>query len=271
MNKVKLIAEIGWNHMGDMLLAENMIEAAAKSGADICKFQTWSEGNLNSGDWDLDGRREVYKKAQLTEEKHKLLKQICLDNNVEFLTSVFNVNDINFLKILNSKMIKIPSHEIYNVKLIKECTDNFDLVLISTGASKKFEIESLISEINLNKSVFMHCVSSYPCPANKVNLPRLQYIKKFTKIYGYSGHFEGIDDAIAAICQGATYIEKHFTINRDLDGRDNKFALLPQDFANISSFRNNYEEMQIDKGIDLQESEMDTFNHYRGRWSNDKK
>ena len=269
MSKIKLIAEIGWNHMGDMSLAKKMIEAAASSGADICKFQTWSENNLKSGQWDKDGRREVYKKAQLSEEDHYYLKEICINNKIEFLTSVFNIKDLDFLKNLNSKMIKVPSHEIYNKKLIKKCLDNFDLTLISTGASKKYEIEILKEELNLNKSVFMHCVSSYPCPAHKVNLPRLDYMKKFTKIFGYSGHFEGINDAIAAICHGAIFIEKHFTINKDLEGRDNKFALLPNDFSNLSTFRYNYEAMLIDKGIDFQEGEMDTYRNYRGRWSND--
>ena len=88
--KIKLIAEIGWNHMGDMELAKNMIISAAKSGADICKFQTWSEKNLKSGPWDNDGRREIYKKAELSEEQHFELKKICEENKVLFLTSVFN-------------------------------------------------------------------------------------------------------------------------------------------------------------------------------------
>lgn len=267
-NKIQIIAEIGWNHMGDMGLAKDMIVAAASNGADICKFQTWSEKNLKSGQWDSDGRRDVYKKAQLSEEDHYYLKKICLDNNVKFLTSIFNINDINFLTQLNSEMIKVPSHEIYNQELIRLCIDKFDLTLISTGASKNEEIQNLENNLDLNKSVFMHCVSSYPCPPDKVNLPRLEYMKKFTKNIGYSGHFYGIDDAIAAMCAGASYIEKHFTIDNNLEGRDNKFALLPKDLNNLSKFRDNYSKMIIDRGIDLQESEMDTFKNYRGRWSN---
>ena len=265
---INIIAEIGWNHMGDMKLAKQMIESAAKNGADICKFQTWSESNLKPGAWDSDGRREVYKKAQLNKENHQNLIDICNSNNVEFLTSIFNITDLDFLTKLNSKMIKVPSHEIYNIELIKKCVENFDLTLISTGASYKKEIENISNNIFLEKAIFMHCVSSYPCPANKVNLPRLEYMKNFTKEIGYSGHFQGIDDAIAAICCGATYIEKHFTIDNNLEGRDNKFALLPNDIKALSKFKKNYLEMQINKGIDLQESEMDTYNNYRGRWSN---
>jgi len=159
--------------------------------------------------------------------------------------------------------------KIYNQELISLCIENFNLTLVSTGASRSDEVENLKNSLDLSKSVFMHCVSSYPCPPEKVNLPRLEYMKKFTKNIGYSGHFYGIDDAIAAICAGATYIEKHFTIDNNLDGRDNKFALLPKDLNRLSLFRDNYTKMIFDKGVDLQESEMDTFNNYRGRWSND--
>ncbi len=269
VNKIKIIAEIGWNHMGDMNLAKKMIISAASNGADICKFQTWNEKNLKSGQWDTDGRRDVYKKAQLSEEDHYYLKKVCDENNVKFLTSIFNIKDLKFLTELNSEIIKIPSHEIYNQELISLCIENFNLTLVSTGASRSHEVENLKNSLDLSKSVFMHCVSSYPCPPEKVNLPRLEYMKKFTKNIGYSGHFYGIDDAIAAICAGATYIEKHFTIDNSLDGRDNKFALLPKDLNSLSMFRDNYTKMIIDKGVDLQDSEMDTFNNYRGRWSND--
>ena len=140
---IKIIAEIGWNHMGDMALAEEMIESAAKNGADICKFQTWSESDLIPGVWDDDGRREIYKKAELTREKHYLLKDICEKNSIQFMTSVFNINDIEFLVELSTNMIKIPSHEIYNLNLIKSAVENFELVFISTGASKWEEVQTI--------------------------------------------------------------------------------------------------------------------------------
>ena len=95
--KIKLIAEIGWNHMGNMDLAKEMIIMAARSGVDICKFQTWSEKNLKSGSWDDDGRREIYKKAQLSEEQHLELTEHCESKKVKFLTTIFNKADLNFL------------------------------------------------------------------------------------------------------------------------------------------------------------------------------
>ena len=115
---IKIIAEIGWNHMGDMDLAKKMIVAAHKAGADFAKFQTWSVKNLKPGPWDIDGRLEIYKKAELTKEKHNLLKNYCDEIGIGFLTSVFNVNDVGWLSELNREIIKVPSHEIYNKEYI---------------------------------------------------------------------------------------------------------------------------------------------------------
>lgn len=267
MNKIKIIAEIGWNHMGDMKLAEKMIVNASINGADYCKFQTWSEKKLKAGPWDHDGRRDIYKKAQLSKDNHKYLIDICKKNDVEFMTSIFSINDLEFLSSLNMRTIKIPSHEVNNMNLIISAIEKFDKVLISTGASKWSEIENIIETVNMDKVILMHCVSTYPCPLEKINMPRMEKIKCFSNIIGYSGHYPGIDDAIVAIGHGAKIIEKHFTIDNELPGRDNQFAILPDQLKLLSNFRNNYYKMNIDHGLDLQESEMDTFDNYRGRWS----
>ena len=101
----------------------------------------------------------------------------------------------------------------------------------------------------------MHCVSAYPCNLENINFPRLEKLKTMSKEIGYSGHYSGVDDAFAAITLGACYIEKHFTTNKELPGRDNKFAILPDDFATISKYRDSYLKMNLDKGLDLQECE----------------
>lgn len=263
---IKIIAEIGWNHMGDMEIAEKMIISASKSGADYCKFQTWSEKDLKPGPWDSDGRREIYKKAQLSQEQHSKLKDICIKNKVKFLTSVFNIKHLDFVSKINSEAIKIPSHEIYNLPLIEKSTQLFDLVLTSAGACNWSELEA-VANLKSNKIVFMHCVSSYPCKFENLNFPKMEKLKSLSRQIGYSGHYSGIDDAIVAISRGATFIEKHFTIDNDLPGRDNKFAILPKDMKNLSSFRSNFEDMNIDRGLNLQDCEKDIFNNYRGRWS----
>ena len=267
MNQIKIIAEIGWNHMGNMSLAKKMILIAKKNGADFCKFQTWSEKNLKSGPWDTDGRRKIYKKAELTLEKHFLLKKYCKKIGVRFLSSAFSIKDLHLLRKINVNEIKIPSHEIHNIKLIKEASKKFKRVYISTGASKWKEVLKIKKEIKKKNLVLMHCVSAYPCNIDKINLPRLSKLKKLNYEIGYSGHYQGIDDAIAAICNGAKFVEKHFTINNKLPGRDNKFAILPNELKNLSNFRNNYQKMLIDRGVNLQKCEMDIYKKYRGRWS----
>lgn len=268
MNNIKLIAEIGWNHLGNISLAEKMIRAAKLNGADYCKFQTWSVKNLKKGPWDSDGRKEIYKKAELTQESHIKLLKICKKYKMQFLTSVFNTKDVIFLKKINSKIIKIPSHEIYNLKLIKECLLNFDKVLISTGASLWSEILRLKKlKYFQKKATLMHCVSSYPLEDKCVNLKRIDDLKKITSNIGYSGHANHIHDGILAITMGAKYVEKHFTINQSLPGRDNKNAILPSDFKIMSEFRDKIHAMLLYKGKNLQKCEKDIYSNYRGRWS----
>ncbi len=268
MGKCELIAEIGWNHMGDMQLAEKMISEAAKSGADYCKFQTWKVKNLKDGPWNEDGRLEIYKKAELSDQNHKSLFDLCKKYKVHFLTSVFNPSDLNLISKISNEAIKIPSHEIYNKDLIEKTCSMFKKIFISVGACKWEEFENILKlNIDFKKIYFMHCVSSYPLSHENVNLPKLLEIKKKIKQFGYSGHSKGIEDAIAAISLGASVVEKHFTVDNDLPGRDNKFALLPNEMKQISDYRDVFSKMAIDKGLDIQECEIDIYKNYRGRWS----
>ena len=129
--KINIIAEIGWNFMGDLSLAKEMISSASKSGANTCKFQYWNPKNLKPGAWDSDGRRQIYEKAKLDDSKITDLKSICLDNNVNFLLSVFSHDDAKKMHELGMDSIKIPSHESYNINLHQFCISNFKFVSIS--------------------------------------------------------------------------------------------------------------------------------------------
>lgn len=192
--------------------------------------------------------------------------EACKKNNVKFLTSIFNSKDIKLVKNFNVNEVKIPSHEIYNIELIEKSLENFDRVFISTGASKWEEIDKILRLNNNKKIVFMHCVSAYPCKPENINLPRLQKFINLGFDVGYSGHMNGINDAIAAICMGSTYVEKHFTVDNSLPGRDNLNAITPNLFAKLSEFRNNFLDMTIDRGLDFQDCEKDIYTNYRGRW-----
>jgi len=269
MSKITLIAEIGWNHLGDMNLAKEMIEAAANSGADYAKFQTWSVDGLKPGPWDTDGRRELYEKAELTDAMHEELYLYCKAVGIKFLTSCFSEDNIELIRKY-CNVVKIPSCECRNIKLVEKCVDRFDEVIVSTGASTYNEAIALMPY----SVTLMHCVSSYPCPADIVNLPRLaSFIDLKNKgmpnnKIGYSGHYQGTADAIAAIGMGATVIEKHFTLSNDLPGKDNKFALTPDQFEEIAVFAKTFEQMNIDRGRDFQESETHEREVHSGRWDN---
>ena len=226
MNKILLIAEIGWNHMGNLDLAEKMIKAAKKSGAHYAKFQTWRVKNLKAGPWDNDGRREIYKKAELTESDYLKILKICKKYKIKFLTSIFNINDFYLLKKLNLSSIKIPSPENRNIPLLKFCNKNFKNIFLSTGAAKISEIKKSFKVFSKKKNLnLMHCVSSYPCSDEITNLSRINKLKKISKNIGLSDHTPDILSSILSLDYNVNIIEKHFTINNNLPGRDNKFAI----------------------------------------------
>jgi N,N'-diacetyllegionaminate synthase len=260
--RCKLVAEIGWNFVGDMSLAKEMVSAAKESGADYAKFQTWKVERLIDGPWDTDGRREIYEKAELTREKHHMMKEHCDAVGIKFLTSCFCAKDIDMVREFSNE-VKIPSPEAYSDELLKEATTRFDHVYLSTGASN---VEEYIRWAQYENLTLLHCVSSYPCNLENINLPKMKFLQAITPRVGYSGHLSGTHDAIAAICMGATVVEKHFTIDHDLPGRDNKFAILPNEFKEISDFLKTYELMMIDHGLFMQECEENYRKYQKGRW-----
>ncbi len=242
--KCQIIAECGWNHLGDMSLAEKMIYAAKDAGVDYVKFQTWKVSRLKPGPWDNDGRREIYKKAELSNGNHKYLQSICERAGVKFLTSCFCIKDIDFIRSICDE-IKIPSTECVNEELITAATDKFTKVFISTGATK---FNEYIRWAYCHNVWLLHCVSSYPCLPDKINLAKMYAIASVTPRYGYSGHYDGIWDAIVAMTNGATVIEKHFTLDKSLPGRDNQFAILPEQMKQICIYRDILPVMLKDHG-----------------------
>lgn len=254
------------NHGGDLDLAKRMIEAAAKSGANYVKFQTWKIEHLKPGPWDEDGRRELYIQAELEEHDYPILKQCCKDNGVKFLTSCFDERDLQFIRLLTDE-VKIPSPEMTD-SFVGTASWIFDTVLASTGCCQSdAELKAILS--HYKNVVLLHSVPLYPCPYDKVNLIRLARIRKFSwenshgRPFGYSGHAEGIWDAIGALSLGATYIEKHFTIDKNLPFRDNKFAILPGEMKQIREYADNIELMAIDT---FSKEAEEVCQRYAGRW-----
>lgn len=265
---IKIIAEIGWNHMGDMDLAETMIKSASESGANIVKFQYWDPAYLKKGDWDDDGRREIYNKAFLSDEKIEFLIDCSKKYDCEFLISVFGTKGAEHMSRFNLDSIKIPSHETTNHKLIKYCANHFKVIYFSAGASTQKEVEDAVKILNSGNAdyILMHCVSSYPCSDNRSNLGRINWLKTLSPNVGLSDHTSGSIVPAISVALGVSVIEKHFTTNNELPGRDNKFALEPKKFSEMSQNIKLAQDSLIDYGIDYQDIELDTVNNYRGRW-----
>lgn len=267
MKKIKFIAEIGWNHMGNINLAEKMIKAASKAGADYAKFQTWRVQNLKPGPWDSDGRREIYKKAELNKHDYTKLKRICKKYKIKFLTSLFNHEDYELIKNINLNEIKIPSPENRNKKLLSFCSKKFKTIFLSTGAASLPEIKNSYEIVKKNNINLMHCVSAYPCESKLVNLSRIEKLKKICKNVGLSDHSYGILSSIISFSMGITLIEKHFTVDNKLPGRDNKFAILPKDLTNLINSANEYYLMNENNNKKFIKQEAEIRKIYTGRWS----
>ena len=264
-NKCKLIAEIGWNHMGNMGLAEKMISEATKSGADYCKFQTWKVKNLKDGPWNSDGRLEIYNKAELSSENHKKLFELCEKFKIKFLKSVFNINDLEFLSELSSEAIKIPSHEVYNLELIKAACKKFKKVFISVGACKWSEFENILElDIDLKKVFFMHCVSSYPLEDKGANLAIIQLLHEVHGgPVGYSDHTIGAEMPIYAIAAGACMIEKHFTLDITAEGPDHSMSADPSTLSKLVTKAKWIQEVIGQKEMKVREAEEGAISYRR--------
>lgn len=265
---IEVIAEIGWNHMGDSSIAKDMIQSAKECGADTVKFQYWNPDYLKEGVWDTDGRREIYNKAALTEDKVNELQKMSQDAGCNFLISVFGTIGASVMADLGIKKIKIPSHETTNKKLIEFCSSKFDYIYFSAGASTEKDVLEAVNILKNGRADFnlMHCVSSYPVSDERANLNRINWLSTMHSSIGYSDHTQSTIIPALAILNGALVIEKHFTIDKELPGRDNKFALDPKEFNQMCQNIQTASNSIIDKGNGYQSIEEDTVMNYRGRW-----
>ena len=264
---IKVIAEIGWNHCGDIDLAKKFVESASKNGATYAKFQTWSTSRLKNGAWDHDGRKEIYEKAELSIEDHQTLIKYCEENNISFLSSVFSIPDAQILLDLGCEIVKIPSFESRNHELISFCDNNFKTIIMSTGTSTFDEVTESINKINNADLYLMHCVSVYPQDYSEANLPKMKKLMSICDKVGLSDHIEGVESSKVAVGEGAIIIEKHFTIDKNLPGRDNKFSILPEQLKDLTDFIKNRELMLNNLGLGYNEKENDSRINYTGRFN----
>lgn len=254
MNRVFIIAEAGVNHNGDINIAKKLVDEAVLAGADAVKFQTFKAENLvcrnaSKAEYQLDTtdkdetQFDMLKKLELTEKMHVELINYCQNKDIMFLSTPFDIDSLHYLVNLGLDIIKIPSGEITNYPLLKEVGKTQKKVILSTGMSTLGEIRSakrVLMEYGCKDLIVLHCNTEYPTPYRDVNLKAMYTIREELGVrVGYSDHTPGIAVAIAAVALGAEVIEKHFTLNRNMNGPDHKASLEPDELKEmIRAIRN---------------------------------
>ncbi|MDA9030970.1 N-acetylneuraminate synthase [Candidatus Pseudothioglobus singularis] len=251
-----IIAEAGVNHNGDINLAKRLVDVAKDSGADVIKFQTFraedlvtsfaKKANYQIKDANFsENQFEMLKKLELKNDEFRDLKLYCDNIGIEFLSTGFDFESLDFLVDLGIKRIKIPSGELTNLPYLEKAAQYGLPVIMSTGMSSMHEIKqsmkAMISKgLSKEKLTVLHCTTSYPAPIESVNLLAMQTIKNELGVsVGYSDHSINIEVPIAAVAMGSEVIEKHFTISRDLDGPDHLASLEPDELVRlVNSIRN---------------------------------
>lgn len=253
MSRTLIIAEAGVNHNGSLDIAKKLVRTAKECGADIVKFQTAKLDSLvskfaemadyqkaNTGK--VETQKEMLSKLLLSFDDFTELAAYCKEIDIMFLSTPFDIESIHFLNDMQD-MWKIPSGEITNYPYLVEIAKTEKRVIISTGMCEMDEIEAavkVLQENGTNDITILHCTTEYPAPLDEVNLHVMQTLKdKFGCPVGYSDHTNGIEVSLAAAALGAEVIEKHFTLDRTMEGPDHKASLEPDELkALVEGVRN---------------------------------
>lgn len=243
-----IIAEAGVNHNGSLELAKQLVDKAVWAGADCIKFQTFNSVNLVSkfakkAEYQKqttdcnESQYDMLKKLELSHEQFIELQSYCNEKGIEFLSTPFDMESIDFLAGLGVNTWKIPSGEITNYPFLRKIGQRKESVIMSTGMCTLEEVRAAINVLNefgTEDITLLHCTTEYPAPYNSVNLKAMLTLKKeFRYKVGYSDHTTGIEIPIAAVALGACVIEKHFTLDKNMEGPDHKASLEPDELKKM--------------------------------------
>lgn len=248
--KTIIIAEAGVNHNGSLEIAKRLIDEAANAGADFIKFQTFVTKNLVSKNAKLaeyqknnskkeSSQYDMLKELELSLEDHYELIEYCKQHKIVFFSTAFDLESIDLLSKLELPIWKIPSGEITNLPYLQKIGSFNKPIILSTGMAILGEIEAAIEALeksgtSRDKITVLHCTTEYPAPINEVNLKAMTTLAEAFKVkVGYSDHTEGIEIPFAAVALGATVIEKHFTLDRNMVGPDHKASLEPDELKKM--------------------------------------
>lgn len=252
-NHIFIIAEAGVNHNGDLNTAKKLIDAALVAGADAIKFQSFKAENLVTKDapkaqyqkknTGSGNQYDMLKKLELSFDDHIMLKKYCEEKGIMFISTPFDFESVDLLEKLEIPMYKISSGDLTNIPFLKYIAKLNKPMIVSTGMGNLGEVEMAVEAIKNtenNKITLLHCTSNYPTNYDDVNLNAMITMKNAFKLpVGYSDHTLGIEIPIAAAAMGAAIIEKHFTLDKNMEGPDHKASLNPNEFKQmVSSIRN---------------------------------
>ena len=266
--RTKIIADLTSNHMGNLQVMEAMIRCLADHKVDIVKVQSWQAKMLRKNFENYQQNYEYYRKHQLSKEHHLQIKTMCDKYGIEMLATCFDLERVDFLKSLGLQTIKIASPDTASYKLIKSLLNKFERLIISTGATAEEELKKTIDMCKGRDVVFLHCVTIYPCPLNEVNMDRMLYLREKGIRVGYSDHTMGTEAAKYAICLGAEYVEKHFTLNKYLPGRDQKMSATIDEMSELVQWSKLVDAMRGRPTAQLSKTELSYRKNYIGKWGN---
>jgi len=252
-----IIAEAGVNHNGDLATAFRLVDAAVEAGVDYVKFQTFKADKLVSSkakkaEYQIENTQnqeesqlEMLQNLELSENDHEELITYCKEKNINFFSTAFDLDSLEYLAKIGLGMVKIPSGEITNLPYLRLAAKLFTRVILSTGMSTVEEIGDALNVfleegISKDNITILHCNTEYPTPIQDVNLMAMLHIQKlFNTAIGYSDHTLGIEVPVAAVALGASIIEKHFTLDKTMAGPDHPASLEPDELkAMVSAIRN---------------------------------
>jgi len=252
---VYIIAEAGVNHNGQLDLAYKLCDAAKVAGVDAVKFQTWKTENIVSKETDMatyqkentgnvqESQFDMLKKLELSYSDFKRIQSYCKKIGIQFLSTPDEEESLDFLASLELPVIKVGSGEVTNIPYLRKIGAKRQHVILSTGMSYLSDVDiayrTLINS-GATQVDLLHCTTNYPCPKEEVNLRAMQTLQDAYKCrVGYSDHTEGIEIPIAAVAMGAEIIEKHFTLDKNMNGPDHKASLDPKELKEmVTSIRN---------------------------------
>lgn len=247
-NPTFIIAEAGVNHNGDINIAKKLVDEAVLAKVDAIKFQTFKTEKLVTGYAEMasyqkqnigsaDSQFNMLKKLELSYESFIELKQYCIQKGIMFLSTPFDLESADFLASIGMEAFKISSGDLTNIPFLQHIAKFNKPIILSSGMATLSDIEDAINAIQLlgNKEVaVLHCTSNYPAKLENVNLNAMSTIKSaFKVVSGYSDHTVGITIPIAAAAMGANIIEKHFTIDKNMEGPDHKASLCPLELSEM--------------------------------------